>query len=187
MKATLYSIGAAIAILLVYIINKNLNDDILTIGGFNLSLVGLIISIIGTILSGLSFINAKAAKIAATEAKEQIFKEKNNIELSHLHKQGTNALEKSQNLSGKLTEEDEKIFKEIELFTYKATELAHLILADRTEFERRMGYITSEISKYKSNIKSPGYYTQDEIKSRLNTQIARALQTISEQITKNLR
>lgn len=188
MKKVVILILLAIIIACTIVSNVNLSNYKLTIGGFYLSLIGLIISVGGTFLSGLSFVNAKAAKNAATEAREQFAKGQQNIELSQLYKQGTEVREKAQKLLDKGSENHEEILKEIERFAYKAEDLIHLISVDRARFSNRASLIHYKVHDFRRGIKTPGIYNnQDSIVSQINDKITKVLQISSEQMSENIK
>lgn len=164
----------------------NLSNNALTLGGIYLSSIGLIMSIVGTILSGLSFVNAQAAKKAATEAKEQLSKGKQNIELSQLYMQGKDVLEKAQNLSG--IENDNEILKEIQSFAYKASLCTHFFSEyDGSIFENKINLINLKIGDYKKTLNNPEIYNnQDSVKTWICDYISDVLKNMNGQMKKNL-
>lgn len=170
----------------IIVYSANLSDNELAIGGFYLSFFGLIISIGGTILSGLSFVNAKAAKNAAIEARKQISKGMQNIELTKLYKLGEEVREKAQKLRDKCCEDHEEILNEIERFAYKAEDMSLLISG--TSFSTYPNLIRTKVNEYRREVEKPGAH--DYRNSHVNFikhYITKILKIVNKQMDDNIK
>ncbi|MGE7935803.1 hypothetical protein [Bacillus paramycoides] len=177
-------IVGTVAGMLVY--NANLTNDGLTLWGFYLSLFGLIVSVGGTVLSWLSFVNAKAAKIAADQAKKQFLKGKQNIDLSQLHKQGNEVREKVQKLTDKSYENHEDILMEVELFALRCEDISPSINVNNYGFSTKPQIIRTEVNNYRRHIYTPDRFDHLKIVSTINSKITEILTITQDQMDKNI-
>ncbi|XKO54666.1 hypothetical protein ACI2WT_18240 [Lysinibacillus fusiformis] len=131
-------------------LDGGMNNDTLTSLGFGLSLVGLVVSFVGTILSGKSFVNARAAKEAANEAKEQFKRGKQNIELSQLHKLGNEVLNITQKLNDEDSENVQEILLKITQFAFECSRVSPSITINNYGLSKKPELINYNVIEYRT-------------------------------------
>ncbi|MED0977010.1 hypothetical protein P4T49_17755 [Bacillus paranthracis] len=186
MKVAFIIIIIVITVAGMLVNNANLNNDELTSWGFYLSLFGFIVSVGGTVLSGLSFVNAKAAKIAADQARDQFLKGKQNIDLSQLYKQGIAAREEVQKLTDKSCARREEILMEVGRFVYNCEDISPSINVTNYGLGTKPSLILSEVIKYRKEIEKPSSTGHLQFVTQINKEITDILKIINNQMNKNI-